>query len=1064
MHHATAPRQMRFRRCLLVLGVILAAGLGALVVAPGLHARDLDPLAVAPGDFTFDGTVGPDDVAAFEAVLDDPATFARREAWLGVEGALRLADLNDDGKITPTDLEQLRQAVAAAEHTDGGEEAGKRSDETVQTSSPVPESTESAAAGNLAEDSGDPDATDPSQDDEILHFTAGVGETNVDFKQEATTTEQRGGFVVWRGGEATSPLTAPSGSDTTASARHLAPSRMSRGGSNGGGSSGAGSAGSGFTGGGGGGQTSASRDILSSTDPQQLDLIGSPPQVEADIESARVITPQRSVAAVPARTWLRPPQPGSAMIAAASLMAMPDETISITGSGLDQATFEIWVDGRVVNAEVLRTQADRAQVVIPTQDRRGVAIGRGPMWLRPVADGQPGMAIGVNLPQVWWAWPGEIRRIPGRPAPRLRFFGRSLGLGGRVPTIELVPDGSGPPIDLDLEINNEYHLLADLPADIASGHYRVKVTLGESMIVPSPSDLSITVVDHSPPEFETVLLDPPGPDAAFSDAFENTVVEALERGIEGLNLRLSAGVYLIDQRVTLPQGITVRLSGAGMHGQAENLDTNPRTGATVLVVPSGIDRGQNRKTSSAIELHGDGSSVTGLTVVVDDHWINAGIRLMGRHQSVSRVEVVRRGGDKFSSCIASSIGGAAHHRIVSNRLITTSHGVVIENDTDYVRVAECVLRGGHHLGPGLGASAIAHRGGDRFIFESCDIASLDWNGGRIFTRAVLLVDGGIHGGYIANHDVRRVAPNLQIPGIDANSGEIILYHHAGPEGGTRTVSDVRNEAVRLNESANLRPPVDDWMLAIISGEGRGQYRRVSRFQNGWVETLRPWRVQPKRGDRVVLQRGFTEHLVVNNHIDTQTDGLSLRNVGKTAGLMFYFNAVGNIVSGNHFRGLTMGAQVWSRADHFSGWNEIRRNTFNDIGRYTGGAWITPALYQESVQVRERRQLEYLTLATGNAFRANAGHAAPTGASIGWMRQNHGHWFPVLNDESGLLLSIIERNEITGVARSIMIAPPTSWLIYRQNAATRTAGARAGVSWYRPQRVFQPLVESAPLNF
>ena len=434
-------------------------------------------------------------------------------------------------------------------------------------------------------------------------------------------------------------------------------------------------------------------------------------------------------------------------------------------------------------------------------------------------------------------------------------------------------------------------------------------------------------------------------------------------------LRLTAGEYVLDRRLSLPADMAVKLISNDTHGSAEACDDAPAQ-ATVIRGPANVEPGPSRD-SAALTLFGDHSELCSLTMIMQGSKIDVAVRLMDKRQTVRDAEVVHtegwqvlgvcgeQGGRQRRSRGARPAGGGGRQGGGDrrrHRLPPRGRRRVPRRPwqrAGYRRQRDCPPRR------------------DSFIFERNDIASLDWDGGRVFTRAILLIDGGMDGGYVAENNIRRVGPQLRIPGIDPNTGEIILFHHAGPK-------EVRLDAVVDTGTT----PSDDWMVVVTSGQGREQWRRLRSMDGDRLKLDTPWRVVPEAGDECVVQRGFTAQAVYGNRIDIGVPDVQLRLVGKTEGVSLYYNAVGNVIACNSIIDTTVGCKLWARPGHVAAWNEFRDNLITKVGRYTGSVRIDPTVYHEAVQVRVPKPDVMQLALLGNAFRRNGCGFAEVGVRLG----------------------------------------------------------------------------------
>ena len=236
------------------------------------------------------------------------------------------------------------------------------------------------------------------------------------------------------------------------------------------------------------------------------------------------------VSVAPPPKWFEPGVPVVStvpVIAASSPSALPGETISLTGSWLAGATFELWADGRSVPVEPLRTEQDRTQVVVPVTDASGGALSLGPMWLRPVVNGRSGRATQINAPRLWWVWPREVRRLAGGSTLELRLFGRGLADNGPPAGVWLIcgdDEGEGEGVyQLETEATNPYHIVAVLPDHVPPGDYAVRLTLAEGELAEATGEAMVRIVDAEPLAWRIVWVDGPLARADLATTIEQAI-------------------------------------------------------------------------------------------------------------------------------------------------------------------------------------------------------------------------------------------------------------------------------------------------------------------------------------------------------------------------------------------------------------------------------------------------------------------------------------------------------------------------------------------------------------
>jgi len=197
--------------------------------------------------------------------------------------------------------------------------------------------------------------------------------------------------------------------------------------------------------------------------------------------------------------------------------------------------------------------------------------------------------------------------------------------------------------------------------------------------------------------------------------------------------------------------------------------------------------------------------------------------------------------------------------------------------------------------------------------------------------------GSISGNYIARNAPDR-ARFMPPPGFGQNTGETILfescqryvYFGAPAAADARSVTlprafpptpDGRLGSVARgslptdaegNETPFLPPspadcdgvsegPADQYYVVVLDGKGMGQTRRVARREGHKLLLVRPWRVAPDTGSRIVVTTLYYRNLIVDNDV---RDGMS--------GIQLWYTCVENVVAANRIRDhRRQGLSLWA---------------------------------------------------------------------------------------------------------------------------------------------------------
>lgn len=201
--------------------------------------------------------------------------------------------------------------------------------------------------------------------------------------------------------------------------------------------------------------------------------------------------------------------------------------------------------------------------------------------------------------------------------------------------------------------------------------------------------------------------------------------------------------------------------------------------------------------------------------------------------------------------------------------------------------------------------------------------------GRVF-----VVQGWAHDTYICHNTVRRAG----IP--NTNSGEIILYENVSynfdgkVESSTADVTTLGTSDKNKANSGNV--------ISIVSGKGRGQYRKISKRAKNVITLEEPWDIVPDSTSHVIINNAFVNAFVCYNDLDGHSNWAEVP--GATTGLqaygaihnMFYCNnKVKNTSTGIDFtpfyyKDITGTQEGDARC--VIAWSQFDRNEFQNMGR------------------------------------------------------------------------------------------------------------------------------------
>jgi len=676
-------------------------------------------------------------------------------------------------------------------------------------------------------------------------------------------------------------------------------------------------------------------------------------------------------------------------ISAISDMTFADETMIITGHGLEGSLIKVWFEGQLKDLRPDRTADDRMQACAPKDWPASTML----IW--PVRAGVAGAPIRMNAATVWWCWPRQART--GGPGPgEILLFGKNLRFESSEPLVWL--KGSTTGAKLEVVEGDLYHIAARLPASLPPGTYQLRAHNGTGGPMGWSEPVPIEITGHAPPASGRVFaVDDFG--AKADDGKDDTagiqkaVGEAIGAG--GGTVRFSVGSYDVSQAIELPEGGGgVDLIGAGMGNY--DATTHSVTGGTLM--RSALDAPPPK---CMLHIGRRFTSVKGMTLLCGHagivraiHDRNAPsqvvVRLTGHNAELEKVRMVmpdlrprvpaeeRKDLQIFDAALHIIAPGPAHISVRDCEFHSAGSGIEIgalqrghtdggypDLGTEYVRIEDCIFRGcspGFYKEPtnprAYGTMGIFNEGiqipnGKRIIIRGCDFAGADRRGGKMIGRSICVYNTSVRELYIANnrsHDVGMVCPRQDRL---VNQGEQILFHFRYPHGGYFDVmgagqSDVTVDPADSRNSGKIASPHmasdragsrvldevgsnDHWILFVSAGKGVGQYRVVTgtiREPDRIVLKVSPgWRVVPDRASRVTLTTAFRRNIIANNAIDAGF----IDPRCKVSGVLFWFNAFENIIAGNQLRNLGYGVGFNSSFRNPCGWNMSRGNLMENMG-------------------------------------------------------------------------------------------------------------------------------------
>lgn len=782
-------------------------------------------------------------------------------------------------------------------------------------------------------------------------------------------------------------------------------------------------------------------------------------------------------------------------IAMAGDVCFPDETLAMTGEGLAEARLRIWAEGALADVEPLRSAEKQLLAVVPA------SLPRSTMLVWPVRGSAVGPPIRINGATVWWSWPTRVRcQTPGQT---IRLIGKGLQLSGGQPQVYLAAIGNGGEGRwLTVQNANPYHVEASLP-ELPAGVYHVWAHNGTGGRFGWSDAATIRVeafpdVDELPEFLADDFGAVPDDDRDDAQALQAACVAAAQAG--GGVIRLSPGCYRLERTLVLPQeaGRGIHLIGCGL-GQHDPQTHTLADRYTALRSPN-----KGRPPAVLVQVQARHSRLSGLNFVngVDGSGqmcvdVNAHDVVVEQCRFIvldRRPPVADSGNNRGiidTGALQLDASGDSNILVQHCEFFTPGAGIRIGLEaararfpyTDYVCIRDCLFRGeftgvykvlgrkgapAGFIGPkesGYRCCGVTNDNGKYTLIERCDFAGADRQHGKVMNRAVQCHNSAVRGQYWAHNRVRDAGNHSSVGRINRNMGEQLMFHFGYEGGGIFDVTDAAAESVCVDPSdsryAGPRPAPsifthdlcgsvvpedvannDHWVVLVCAGKGVGQYRvvrGVDRSANRvTLRVDRPWRVVPDATSRVVLQAMYRQNIVYANSVDTG----QLDPEHKSHGVIFWFNAVENIVAENQLRNLTAGVVFNHGFRNPTAWNITRDNVIEHIHGYSGDTSLKPAAYVNHFRAMEAwpAAADRVWYSIGDAARGNRGRDADVAVYLHTRfgdRRTPRACPP--HTDGGIMLGVIENNDFQDTQEGIVVSSPANWSLLRNNRiATATA--------------------------
>ena len=787
-------------------------------------------------------------------------------------------------------------------------------------------------------------------------------------------------------------------------------------------------------------------------------------------------------------------------ISAIGEVTLPDETLVITGDKLEDAHLRVWMEGHLNLLQPMRTAANRMQAVVPIDwppsmmlvwpirgQQAGFPIrvnGATPWWAWPArltveeAAGAPSVLImGKNLtlgsaaPRVYFEGPGAACwltvvsahayqlavQLPAGLAPgRYRMFAHN-GTGGAY--------GWGEPVRIEIE-----------PAK-------------------SRGDLPSFDVDRFGAKPDDGLDD--------ATAIRRAVDSAAKAGggtvrFSAGTYHLGSTITLSDAAEA-----GIHLVGAGMGGYDPKSQTITGQGTVLRFLPGGpalkclVHVGARFSALRDITLI---AAHEGILRAIHDRKAQSQVvaRVACHDVKIERVRMVmldarpdvppeqRQNLQIYDPALHLVAAGTANLVIRDCEFHSAGAGIEIgtlqrghtedgfpEPSTDFVRIEKCLFRGyspGFYKEPthpasyqhmGIFNEGVQIPNGKYVIIQGCDFAGADRRGGKMMNRSICVYNTSVRNLYIADNRSHEVGMTCRRGDRVVNQGEQILFHFRYPHGGYFDVREAGPAQVTVNpadprNAGNISSPHgafdragsrvleevgtnDHWIVFVSAGMGVGQYRVVvgtERSPNRVALKLnRPWRVVPDRSSRVTLTTANRRNIVFRNTIDAGFIDAKC----KVAGVLFWFNAVDNVIAGCTLRNLGYGVGFNSSFRNPCCWNLIRDNVMEGMGGMAVES-VAPAFYFDTCRAAGGAKGPLFQsssdvagwYAVGNVARSNRGCNSPAAVFVHAAMNDAASPLLPTQQEAGVMMPVVENSRFSGVKRGIVINRGAIWPVFRGN--------------------------------
>lgn len=674
-------------------------------------------------------------------------------------------------------------------------------------------------------------------------------------------------------------------------------------------------------------------------------------------------------------------------------LTYPDETLAMTGEGLDGASLLVWAEGGMKEVKPLRTDNSKLQAVVPADMEKSLMI----VW--PQNDKGVGSPVRVNAPEIWWSDQSSLQ--PEKAGGEIRFFGSSLSIEGKTPIVYAVHE-NGKQEKLEIVDANPYQIRAKYPSQMTDGsrckfyiHNGTGGDYGWSDAYMLDTAARTTTPEADLPVFNVEEYGAKADDGVDdSAAIQKALTEARKQ--KGGVILFGKGEYNLSRQIDIadkfPKGLYLRGAGEGEYDFKSSLspseyDHRGVTGTYTLL------RFANPELIPQYMLNVAGSHVT-----VQDMTINGGddgmhlkfnVFVSGEDITFKNVRLIKSDVRDFQTsgnanliCTTNlEIDNASKDITVENcEFHTKASAISIGNiegiwpwgyfdssrTVRNIRVNGCDFYGytspythpsgrkpeGDEGEISRGVTAINMDGAS---FENCTFQGYDRANCKLLVRG-FYIGLGTKNTYIANNVLKDVG-NITASGYDKNTGEQILFHGQDAIGGIFNVRETKgndltvrtdNIELRYSDGKEIKPAdtttnagsqvfngfdKGTWgAVYVCGGKGAGQVRTVLSYdvKDDSITFTLEEPFAVEPDDTSIIT--LTAPFTQNTvyHNTIANDQPTLEEGLKTGGVLLFYENYKNIIAENEIRNLAFGVAINSTFKMPSLWNTVRDNTMSGI--------------------------------------------------------------------------------------------------------------------------------------